>query len=93
MEIAAGRHEQAKVILLALQQKAPRNAIVMNSLRELYEARQDWIALGDLLPQIRKYKLCPVAEIHEMESSVAVGQLQLASEFAARAAVAERLNI
>lgn len=93
MEMASGRYEQAKIILLALQQKAPRNAIVMSALREVYEARQDWIALGDILPQIRKYKLCPVADIHEMESSVAVGQLQLASEFAARAAVVERLNI
>jgi len=93
MEMASGRYEQAKIILLALQQKAPRNAIVMSALREVYEARQDWIALGDILPQIRKYKVCPVADIHDMESSVAVGQLQLASEFAARAAVVERLNI
>lgn len=93
MEIASGRYEQAKIILLALQQKAPRNAIVMSALREVYEARQDWVALGDILPQIRKYKLCPVSDIHEMESSVAVGQLQLANEFAARAAVVERLNI
>lgn len=93
MEMAAGRYEQAKIILLALQQKAPRNAIVMSALREVYEARQDWIALGDILPQIRKYKLCPVADMHDMESSVAVGQLQLASEFAARAAVVERLTI
>jgi HemY protein len=93
MEMASGRYEQAKIILLALQQKAPRNAIVMSALREVYEVRRDWVALGDLLPQIRKYKVCPVTDIHQMESSVAIGQLELASEFAARAAVVERLAI
>src|SRR3954465_3661088 len=43
LEINNGRFEQAKIILLTLQQKAPKNPIVINSLRELYEVRQDWL--------------------------------------------------
>jgi HemY protein len=93
LEINNGRYEQAKIILLTLQQKAPKNPIVINSLRELYEARQDWLALGDIFPLIKKYKVCSVAETSAIESSVMAGQLSLASATAQHAAVADRVNI
>ena len=40
MEMSSGRYEQAKTILVGLQIKAPRNHLVLNCLRELYESRQ-----------------------------------------------------
>lgn len=91
MEMSNGRYEQAKVILLGLQQKAPKNPIVINSLRELYEARQDWLALSEIFPLVKKYKVCSVAETMAMESSVILGRLTLASESAERLAIADRI--
>lgn len=91
MEMHNGRYEQAKTILLGLQIKAPKNHLVLNGLRELYEARQDWVALGALLPLIKKYKVCAVAETLELENFVAIGQLQFAGEAAQRLALADRL--
>lgn len=91
MELSNGRYEQAKTILVGLQQKAPKHPIVINALREFYETRQDWLALNDIFPQVKKYKLCSVAETINMESSIMVGQLQLASDSAARASLEDRL--
>ena len=93
MEMMDGRYEQAKNILLALQQKAPKNAVVINSLREIYQARKDWVALSDIFPQVKKYKLCSVSEIMEMESSVMIAQVNQASMLAERALPVERLDI
>jgi HemY protein len=92
MEIANGRHEQAKHVLLSLQQRAPKNHLVLNSLRELYELRQDWLALADIAPLVKKYKVCSVADTMAMESSVVLGQLALASDIAERLAIADRLH-
>jgi HemY protein len=91
MEMRDGRYEQAKIILLGLQQRAPKSPLVINSLRELYELRNDWLALNDLAPLVKKYKVCSVADTFEMESSIVIGQLKLASESAERLAIAERL--
>ncbi len=93
MELSDGRQDQAKHILLALQQKAPKNAVVINNLRLIYEARQDWMALNEILPQAKKHKLCTLNDTLEMEASVLVGQLQLANEAAAREIPAERFTL
>ena len=93
MEMSNGRFEQAKIILLTLQQKAPKNPIVINSLRELYELRQDWLGLGDIFPLVKKYKVSSATEIIELESLVVLGQLSLANATAHNAASADRLNI
>jgi HemY protein len=93
MEMSNGRFEQAKLILLALQQKAPKNTIVINSLRQLYELRHDWLALGDIFPLVKKYKVCSVAETIEIESLVMLGQLNLANATAQHASSVDRLTI
>lgn len=91
MEMRNGRYEQAKTILLGLQLRAPKNPLVINSLRELYEVRNDWLALSDIAPLVKKYKVCSVADTMAMEASVIVGQLKLASDTAERLAIADRL--
>ncbi|RYZ79266.1 MAG: hypothetical protein EOO68_39115, partial [Moraxellaceae bacterium] len=93
MEMQDGRIEQARQLLTALKEIAPKNAVVLNSLREIYEQRQDWISLNEIFPEVKKHKLCSVTEMLEMEASVIIGQLSLTSETAARAMVGERLNI
>ncbi|MET0356978.1 MAG: heme biosynthesis HemY N-terminal domain-containing protein [Cellvibrio sp.] len=93
MEMSNGRFEQAKIILLTLQQKAPKNPIVINCLRELYEMRQDWLGLGDIFPLLKKYKVCSVAETMEIESLVMLGQINLAGITAQHATAPERINI
>jgi HemY protein len=92
MEISNGRFEQAKIILVSLQLKAPKNAVVINALRELYEARQDWLALKDLFPLVKKYKVCSVADTSAMESAIMIGQLKQASDATQSLAIADRLQ-
>lgn len=91
MEIRDGRYEQAKIILLGLQQRAPKNPLVINCLRELYELRNDWLALSELAPLVKKYKVCSVADTFAMESLIAIGQLKQASDSAERLAISERV--
>lgn len=93
MELSGGRQEQAKQILLALQEKAPKNAVVINHLRQMYEARQEWMALNEILPVAKKYKLCSVSDTLEMEASVMVGELQRANKAAAHESPDERLTL
>lgn len=93
MEMASGRYDHAKQILLVLQQKAPKNAVVINSLRQVYEARQDWVALREIFPHVKKHKLCSVSETQEMEASVMVGELRSASDAAHRELPQERLDV
>ena len=93
MELLDGRQDQAKHILLALQQKVPKNAVVINNLRQIYEARQDWLALSDIYPQVKKHKLCSFNDTLEMETSIIIGQLTLANETATREASSEPLHL
>lgn len=93
MEMSNGRFEQAKIILLTLQQKAPKNPIVINCLRELYEMRHDWLGLGDIFPLIKKYKVCSVADTLEIETLVMLGQINLAGVSAQQASAPDRINI
>lgn len=93
MEMSNGRYEQAKIILAGLQQKHPKSPVVINALRQLYEARHDWLALSEIFPQIKKFKLCSVAETLDIESTVISGQLRLAGDFASRVPINERLPI
>lgn len=92
MEMASGHYEQARKILLVLQQKAPKNAVVIDNLRKIYEARQDWVSLRDIFPDLKKHKLCSVSEAQDLEASVMVGQLRAASEAALREVPQERLS-
>ncbi|MES2822571.1 MAG: heme biosynthesis HemY N-terminal domain-containing protein [Pseudomonadota bacterium] len=91
MELSGGRQDQAKHILLALQQRAPKNGVVINHLRQMYEARGEWLALSEILPVAKKYKLCSVNDTLEMEASVMVGELQRMNKAAAHESPAERL--
>lgn len=93
MEMAAGHYDQARKILLVLQQKAPKNAVVINGLRKVYEVRQDWVALSEIFPQVKKHKLVSVLETQDMESFVVIGQIKSASEAALREVPPERLAL
>jgi HemY protein len=93
MDMTKGRYDQAKPKLLTLLRDAPKNAVVINSLREIYAAQEDWAALGDILPLAKKHKLCSVNETLDMESSVMMGQLREASVLAAREIPPERIYL
>jgi HemY protein len=93
MVMADGRYDQAKPTLQKLLKQAPKNAVVIHNLLKIYEAQEDWVALNDLLPLSKKYKLGSVNETLEMESSIMVGQLQQASTLAAREIPPERIYL
>lgn len=93
MELQQGRVEQARLLLVALQQKDPKNPQVLAGLAQVYIARNDWLGLSDLLPQLKKSKVMAAADLHNVEVSLQSGLLKQAAELSERHPAIERLAI
>ena len=53
--------------LQAMHQRYPHNVQVLRQLQRVYQQRGDWSAVVQLLPQLRKEKALPAAELAELE--------------------------
>ena len=71
---ALGHNEQALAILLKLQQAHPKHTYILKVLVKLCIELEDWQALRDLMPTIRKAKPFGLNKIDELEEKI---QLQL----------------
>ena len=69
-----GQNEQALAVLLRLREQHPRHAYVLKLLVKTYQDLEDWVALNELLPTIRKAAKIPADKLKELEERV---QLQL----------------
>jgi HemY protein len=58
-----GQLEQALATLRHLQQLAPDHKYVLQLLFQVYKALNDWHALSELLPQLARLHVLPVAEL------------------------------
>lgn len=67
LQISRRQWEQALATLLPLRKEAPRNAHVLRMLRSTYEALEDWRALADLIPDLRRTEVIEAAEIEALE--------------------------
>ncbi|WP_430460655.1 heme biosynthesis HemY N-terminal domain-containing protein [Thalassolituus sp. LLYu03] len=65
-----GQKEQALAVLLQLRKQHPRHAYLLKLLVKTYLDLQDWIALRDLLPLLRKSSKIPAEKIRELEENV-----------------------
>ena len=92
MELQDGRQDHAKDILLALKQKSPKNVVILNHLRKIYEANQDFVALADIFTQVKATKACSLNETLDMEASVIIGQLKQASIAASKEPQTDRFK-
>ncbi len=78
IQIDAGRHEQALAALLQMRQSQPKHKEVCRQLQKVYVALEDWEALRQLMPVLRKLKVAPAAELDEVERNTAISLLDRA---------------
>lgn len=89
---AAGDHVQSLATLLRLRQLAPKHPFVLKLLRDQYVQAGDWQALRLLLPDLRKFKACSEADLHQLEHDTWAHLLRQSSSQAATQAPAPSLK-
>lgn len=70
-----GDSEAALQTLQAMRERHPGHHLVLRQLQRLYLQRQEWSALLGLLPELRKEKALPEAELDELERETWRGRL------------------
>lgn len=70
-----GDSEAALQTLQAMRERHPGHHLVLRQLQRLYLQRQEWSALLGLLPELRKEKALPAAELDELERETWRGRL------------------
>jgi HemY protein len=64
--------------LLQLRQKHPRHAYVLKLIVKTYQDLEDWVALNDLLPTLKKATKIPADDLKKLEENVSLQLLDRA---------------
>lgn len=91
LQIQAGRYEQALAIIKPIELEQPRLPAVLDLLHQIYLAQNNWRALQEMFPAMRKAKVLSAPELQELETRLAVEQLGDAGKAAQQKLIAERL--
>ena len=75
-----GDTDGALVTLQAMHERHPHNAQTLRQLQRLYQQRGEWSAVIRLLPELRKDKVLPPAELAELERRAWGENLSLAAQ-------------
>lgn len=75
LQQARNQPEAALETLQAMHARHPGQPLVLRQMQQLYLARGDWSALLGLLPELRKEKVLPAAELDELERETWRGRL------------------
>ncbi|WP_297846204.1 heme biosynthesis protein HemY [Pseudomonas sp.] len=67
LQLDRGDREGAQATLEAMQGRHPHNPQVLRQLQRLYQQQGDWATLIRLMPELRKGKVLPAAELAELE--------------------------
>lgn len=67
LQYTAGQHEQALAILSQLRTNVPEHVPALRLLAAVYRELRDWTGLVGLLPELRRRKALPPAEIEALE--------------------------
>ncbi|WP_221793189.1 heme biosynthesis HemY N-terminal domain-containing protein [Oceanobacter mangrovi] len=70
--VSRGHKEQALAVLVNLRDKYPRHTYLLKLLVRLYQDLEDWVALHDMLPILRKVGKVPQDKLRELEEKVYV---------------------
>lgn len=91
LQVQAGRYEKALAIIKPIELQFPKQPAVLDLLHHIYLAQNNWRALQDLFPAMRKAKVLSIPELQELETRLAVEQLNDAGQQAQQKLIAERL--
>nr|WP_313407179.1 heme biosynthesis HemY N-terminal domain-containing protein [Pseudomonas sp.] len=81
LQRSRGDSDAALETLQAMRERHPGHHLVLRQLQRLYLQRQDWSALLGLLPELRKEKALPAAELDELERETWRGRLAEVGEY------------
>jgi HemY protein len=80
LQIAHGQHEQALATLNHLSELVPRHRYLLKLRARLHDQLRDSAALFDLLPELRRAKVLPEADVTAMENRATLGLLERAAQ-------------
>jgi HemY protein len=75
MELQNGRYEQCLATLMRLRRNTEKHPYVLKLLKSVYLGLNDWTAMADILPELKKYKLVASEELLILEVKAAEVQL------------------
>ena len=80
LQIARGDDEQALATLLPVRDQHPRHPYALKLLQQLYLRLENWAALCELLPELRRQKLLNNAELDALELRARRARLEQAAQ-------------
>jgi len=80
IEIQQEHYEQALATLLVLRHSHPKHKHVVELLQQVYVALEDWEALQELTPMLRKLRVTSEARLDELEKQAVLKALGRAAE-------------
>jgi len=89
--VQSGQFTQALAIIKPVELQYPRLPAVLDLLHQIYLAQNNWRALQELSPAMRKAKVLSVPELQQLEVRLATEQLRAANTSAQQQLIAERL--
>lgn len=78
--MARGADAEALAVLQPLRERQAQNPHLLRLLLQLYRRQEDWAALGELAPELRRHKLLKDAELEALERQARRVQLARAAE-------------
>ena len=76
LQIEHKQLEQALATLCHLREIAPKHRYVLKLQKQVYEKLQDWQQVANLIPLLKKYRICDAASLEQLEHKTYIKLLQ-----------------
>lgn len=91
IELRSQHYEQCLATLMQIKPRAPQNPVLLDLLRQVYLARQDWDGLQSIFDRLRNFKIGTPQELGQLELQLYSEQLKKSCENCHKMLQAERL--
>jgi HemY protein len=91
MELDSKQYDQCLATLMQVKSQAPQNPVLLDLLRQVYLARQDWDGLQGIIDRLRNYKIISPQELAQLEIQIHREQLKKSCAPAQNLIQAERM--
>ncbi|WP_020409964.1 heme biosynthesis HemY N-terminal domain-containing protein [Hahella ganghwensis] len=85
LQLARGQLEQCLSTLLRLRKRTPHHPFVLKLLQQVYSRLCDWQKLGQLIPELRKYRVLKEQELDQLEQDTWLNLLKQGTDDALKA--------
>jgi len=91
LELRSKDYDACLATLMRVKPKAPQNPVLLDLLRQVHTAREDWIGLEHIFERLRSYKIIPPQELAQLEVRIHSERLRQEGERCQQLIHAERL--